>query len=58
MLFTAMGWRRVSTVGGTMKDIDLLIELPATGERARVQVKPSSTQRVLEACAAAFSAGV
>ena len=57
LLFTAMGWRRVSALGGTMKDIDLVLELPATGERASVQVKSSANQRMLDACAATFAAG-
>lgn len=55
LLFSAIGWRRVSALGGTMKDIDLLIELSATGERACVQVKSAADQRVLDACTAAFN---
>lgn len=56
LLFNSMGWRRVSALGGTMKDIDLLVELPATGERAAVQVKSAAGQSVLDGCAAAFRA--
>jgi hypothetical protein len=39
LIFAHTGWRRISDVGGTMKDIDLAVEQPATGERALVQVK-------------------
>jgi hypothetical protein len=56
LLFTRMGWRRVSVLGGTMKDIDLLVELPATGERAAVQVKSAAGQSVLDGCTSAFRA--
>lgn len=57
LLFTAMGWRRVSALGGTMKDIDLIVALPATGARASIQVKSAATQAVLDSCVAAFEAG-
>jgi len=56
LLFNRMGWQRVSVLGGTMKDIDLLLELPATGERAAVQVKSAAAQGVLDGCTAAFRA--
>ncbi len=56
LLFERGGWRRLSGVGGTMKDIDLLIEQPLTGERASVQVKSAADQRTLEANIAAFAA--
>ena len=39
-----------------MKDIDLLLEQPLTGERASVQVKSAADQGVLDACVAAFEA--
>lgn len=39
-----------------MKDIDLLLEQPLTGERASVQVKSSADQQVLNRCVAAFEA--
>lgn len=38
-----------------MKDVDLVIEEPLTGERASVQVKSTADQRVLDACVATFS---
>jgi hypothetical protein len=56
LLFTQLGWRRVSALGGSMKDNDLILEQPATGERASVQVKSRADQGVLDACIAAFTA--
>ena len=37
-----------------MKNNDLIVEQPATGERASVQVKSRADQRVLDGCVAAF----
>jgi hypothetical protein len=56
LLFSRSGWRRVSALGGRMKDIDLVLEQPLTGERASVQVKSSADQQVLDKCLAAFEA--
>lgn len=56
LIFSGSGWRRVSAVGGTMKDIDLLLEEPLIKERASVQVKSSADQKVFEASVAAFDA--
>ncbi len=58
LLFAAMGWRRTSALGGTMKAIDLLVAHPATGERAAIQVKSSASQATINACAAAFRNGL
>lgn len=55
LLFARAGWRRVSARGGRMKDLDLVLEQPLTGERASVQVKSSADQRVLDACVATFA---
>lgn len=55
LLFARAGWRSVSARGGRMKDIDLVLEQPLTGERASVQVKSSADQRVLDACVATFA---
>ena len=44
LVFSQSGWRRVSPIGGSQKTIDLLLELPSTGEKAFVQVK-SQTNR-------------
>jgi len=56
LLFARSGWRRVSALGGTMKDIDLLLEELVTGERASVQVKSAADQQLLDNCVAAFEA--
>lgn len=47
LIFAASGWRRVSILGETEKDLDLLLEQTATGERAFVQVKSRATPNVL-----------
>ena len=46
------GWLRVSALGETEKDIDLVVEQPLTGERIAVQVKSSATQEVVNDYAA------
>ncbi len=48
LIFAASGWRRVSVLGETEKDIDLLIEQIATNERAFVQVKSRAAPDVLD----------
>ena len=42
------GWQRISRVGGTQADTDLVVEQPTTGETAFVQVKSKATQAVLD----------
>jgi hypothetical protein len=42
ILFTRNGWHRRSTVGGTMKDVDLILENPVSGETGFVQVKSAA----------------
>ena len=44
LVFSQSGWRRISPIGGNQKTIDILLELPSTGEKAFVQVK-SKTDR-------------
>lgn len=56
LLLTRGGWRRVSALGGYMKDIDLVLEQPLTGERASVQVKSAADQATFDQCVAAFNA--
>lgn len=56
LLFARGGWQRVSELGGTMKDLYLVVEQPITAERISVQVKSKSLQAVLDAAAAAFAA--
>lgn len=48
LLFARLGWARVSIIGGTMKDVDLVLEQPASGARGLVQVKSSADQTVLD----------
>lgn len=52
LIFTRNGWRRLSAIGGTQKDIHMAIEQPVTGERAFVQVKSQATATVLRGYAA------
>lgn len=47
LILTRSGWQRVSSLGGTLKDVDLIMEQPLTGERMAVQVKSSADQRVV-----------
>lgn len=42
------GWQRVSALGGTLKDVDLIVEQPLTGERMAVQVKSAANQAVVD----------
>lgn len=48
LIFSASGWRRIDSTGGTRKLVDLDLELPTTEERAFVQVKTRSSQNELE----------
>jgi hypothetical protein len=48
LLFSRLGWVRVSGIGGTQKDTDLILEQPATKARALVQVKSAANQTVLD----------
>lgn len=56
LIFARGGWQRSSVVGGTMADIDLLIEQPTLNETASVQVKSRATQAVLDEHIAYFAA--
>jgi hypothetical protein len=47
LIFARSGWQRVSRVGGTQADVDLILEQPTTGELAFVQVKARATRAVL-----------
>ena len=48
MFLSRGGWHRMSALGGTQQDVDMVAEQPTTGERAFVQVKSSATQGVLD----------
>jgi len=56
LIFARGGWQRASVLGGTMPDIDLLIEQPTLDERASVQVKSRAGQAVLDEHIALFAA--
>lgn len=49
LIFARGGWHRISALGGTMKDVDLRLEDPLTGETAFVQVKSRASRARLEA---------
>lgn len=57
LLFQRSGWQRVSRLGGNLKDADLILEQPATGERALVQVKSKADQPTLMRYEAIFRSG-
>jgi hypothetical protein len=57
LIFQRSGWQRVSMLGGTMPDADLIVEQPATGERALVQVKSRADQAVLRHYEEVFRSG-
>jgi Restriction endonuclease len=48
LIFARSGWQRVSSLGGTLKDVDLLVVQPTTGETAFVQVKSKAKQQDLD----------
>jgi hypothetical protein len=48
LIFARSGGQRISRVGGTQKDVDLILEQPTTGEKAFVQVKSKAGQAVLD----------
>ena len=48
LIFARSGWQRTSRVGGKLTDVDLILEQPATGETAFVQVKSKAGQAVLD----------
>jgi len=48
LIFARAGWQRISRVGGTQVDTDLVLEQPTTGETAFVQVKSKAAQAVLD----------
>ena len=48
LIFTRSGWQRISRVGGSQADTDLVLEQPSTGETAFVQVKSKAGQSVLD----------
>lgn len=55
LIFSRSGWQRQSQTGGTQKSIDLDLRLPATGERAFVQIKSQTNQVEFDAYATEFA---
>jgi hypothetical protein len=49
LLFARSGWRRMSDVGGDMRDVDLVLEQTISGETAWVQIKAEAGQGALDA---------
>ncbi|MDZ7736893.1 MAG: hypothetical protein U5P41_12930 [Gammaproteobacteria bacterium] len=56
LIFARTGWQRISSLGGTLKDIDLALKHPTTGETAFVQVKSRANQAVFDDYLARFKA--
>ncbi len=50
LVIARSGWQQVSVSGKTMKDIDLELVLPLTGERGLVQIKSKADGRLIEEC--------
>ncbi len=48
LIFARAGWQRISRVGGSQADTDLVLEQPTTSETAFVQVKSKASQAVLD----------
>jgi hypothetical protein len=44
LILARNGWHRISPIGGSMKDADLIVEQTVTGETAMVQVKSKASQ--------------
>ena len=57
LIFARAGWQRISRVGGTQADTDLVLEQPTTGETAFVQVKSKAGQAVLDDYISRFRRG-
>jgi hypothetical protein len=48
LIFAHSGWRRSSVLGRNQPDVDLILDQPATGETAWVQVKSGTDQAELD----------
>lgn len=55
LIFRAAGWKRVSVIGETVKDVDLELEEPFTQERYQVQIKASASKSDFLEAAEGFS---
>ena len=57
LIFARSGWQRLARVGGTQRDLDLLLRQPVTGETAFVQVKSRASQSVFDDYLERFESG-
>lgn len=57
LIFARLGWYRISVLGETMADIDMVVEQPATGEKGVVQIKSRSSQKEVNEFWAAVADG-
>lgn len=48
LIFARGGWQRVSVLGGTMADVDMILEQTTLGETASVQAKSTAGQAELD----------
>ena len=48
LIFRNAGWKRVSVLGKTQKDIDIELSSPVTNETAVVQIKSESSYKTVE----------
>lgn len=55
LIFARSGWRRNSILGENQPDVDLIVDHPATGETAWVQVKTGTSQTELDDYLARFN---
>ena len=55
LLLARSGWNRITSLGGQLKDVDMIVEQTITGERAFVQVKSASNQKELDSYVDLFS---
>lgn len=56
LVLTNAGLRRISSVGGTTKNIDIDMLMPVSNRRVFVQVKSFASQSILDKCIEDFSA--
>lgn len=56
LVFARLGWQRVSVLGETMADVDIVLEQPVTREKGVVQVKSKAGRPELNAFVAAATA--
>lgn len=50
LVIARSGWQQVSVSGKTMKDIDLELIMPLTGDRGLVQIKSKADSRLIDEC--------